>query len=157
MLPIKYVLVAAAITIAGLGASTYVLSLKLDNAQSQLQAEKIGRKSDRDKYVAAQAVAKATAERIKAEKEAKYAKDAAEADERTLYWRNKFNASVMRYQQTVRGKVSRPDLPGTTDEAKGSDGPSGDTFISITVNDANICATNTARLLSAHEWATKPE
>lgn len=157
MLPSKYLIIGLAIAVAGLGASNYVLSLKLDAANARVIAEKAGRKQDRDRYVAEQAEYKAKALEAKAKKELQDAKKAADADNRVNYWRSKFNDSLVRYNRATKGSVGSTNLPGTGAEAKGSDGPSGDSFIPITVNDANICAINTARLLSAHEWATKTE
>lgn len=155
MFPSKYVIIALAITTAGLGASTYVVSLKLDAAQSALKSEVSGRAEDKAKYEAAQAAATKVAVEAKAKKELEDVKKAAQADERTAYWRDKFNASIVRYNAaTLRGKTSGPDLPSGPTVAQGSDGPSDDPGLFISMKDGETCAINTARLLSIHELAT---
>lgn len=155
MLSFKHVSIALALVVAGLSVNTYILSLKLSASEQSVLVEKEGRKKDAANYKAAQAEAESLAIKAKAKKELEDAKKAAEADERTEYWRRKFDASILRYK-ALGSKSGPTNLPGPSPVAEGSDGPSGDPGLFISMKDANTCADNTARLLSIHEMSLKP-
>lgn len=101
--------------------------------------------------VAANMIANAQRQSLLTESKANAAK--ADADYSTLLTR--YHASLVRYG-THQGHASQPDnhqLPAT----QGGNGPgtSADVPSTITIsgNDAQICAVNTARLQSVHDWA----
>lgn len=150
----SYVTLALLAAVAGLGVSNYIYSLKLDSANQAVKVEKEGRKTDRATYESAQAKAKALAIEAKAKKELEDAKKAAEADVRVEYWKRKFDASLLRYK-ALGSQSGVTYLPRPSTVAEGSDGPSNDPGLFISMKDADTCAVNTARLLSLHELAVE--
>jgi hypothetical protein len=140
---------AAAFLIASFG--WYVTDIKLDT-------ERAGRESDRLAYKAAQEEYEANALRVKMETEERNRQRADQADERYAALLGQYNASLLRYQNAQRS-VSRSDLSGTPAAPESGDGPGGDTLlpeeIIISVDDARICAVNTARIKIVQEWATE--
>lgn len=101
-----------------------------------------------------EADAKASMERAVLLKESKA--NAAQADANYTSLLAQYHASLMRYAQGTGGS-KRPgnnQLPTT----KGGDGSSTSTqlpaAITISGQDAEICAVNTARLQAVHDWAT---
>lgn len=62
-----------------------------------------------------------------------------------------YRSSVLRYSS--KSPTSEPS-GGQLSTPQGSDGPSTSPSISITIDDANICAENTARIQVVHDWAT---
>lgn len=89
------------------------------------------------------------------EQEAKDAIKAQQANEAYSSLLSKYNASIVRYQATA---AKRPAgeiyLSSTSTTTSGSDSTSESTRILITIDDAQICAENTARLKIVHDWAT---
>jgi len=82
-------------------------------------------------------------------------KNAKEADTRYANLLSQYNANLLRYKAN-QSNPSRPsDSSYTTPQS--SDRPSSSTIIpatvTITMDDAEICAINTARLQSVQEWA----
>lgn len=128
-----------------LGVGWYVSNLKLD-------AERKGRKADTQKYVAAQAQATVLAYQQKIAQEQKDRQRADQADAAYANLLSKYNASLLRYA-SAQGSAHPPSMSKPPSNAQGSDGPSGDSFVSIPMNDARICAVNTARLQALHDWA----
>lgn len=140
---------------------TTIQTFRLQSTQGALQAEKSGRRADAASYAQAQAEAAAIALSAKMKKEAEYAAKAEQADARAYDLGQRYHAAVLRYQAAQRsGRAT--DMPGTAQSAESSDGPGGSPVIPlgnilIPENDAFVCATNTARLQSAREWALSLE
>jgi hypothetical protein len=116
-----------------------------------LVKEKASHASDIASFKKAQADAdsKAQAEKVILQKESKADADQADANYATLFAR--YKSSLLRYSANQSGTKSTSDnqLPS----AQGGNGPSENTKLSITVDDAQICAENTARLQAVHDWA----
>jgi len=68
---------------------------------------------------------------------------------------NQYNASLLRYKATqgTTGKSGNSGDDQTGQVTTGSSGPSANANLYITLDDAKICAVNTARLQAAHDWA----
>jgi len=118
-------------------------------------AEKLALQSEITSVKDAQAAADKLAqdEKIKLQKDNQAKANAAVQNYSTLL--TKYNASLMRYSAThipsspEQSSNSKPD-----DSTEGGTGPSGDSqFLTIKLEDAKICATNTARLVAVHDWA----
>lgn len=138
-----------------------IQTFRLVSTQGALEAETAGRREDAARYAQAQAEAAAIALTAKMKKEAEYAAKAEQADARVDDLGQRYHAAVLRYQAAQRsGRAT--DMPGTAQSAESSDGPGGSPVIPlgnilIPENDAFVCATNTARLQAAHEWALSLE
>lgn len=134
-----------------------IQTFRLSATQSALQAEKSSRRADATNYARAQAEATAIALSAKMKKEAEYAAHAEQADARADDLGERYHAAVLRYQAAQRsGRAT--DLPGTPESAQSADGSGGSAVIPlgnilIPEADAFVCATNTARLLAARDWA----
>lgn len=154
-------IIAAGVMIAALAIFATIQTFRLSATQDALQAEKSGRRADATNYARAQAEATAIALSAKMKKEAEYAAHAEQADARADDLGQRYHAAVLRYQAAQRsGRAT--DLPGTTESAQSPDGPGGSAVIPlgnilIPEADAFVCATNTARLEAAHEWANELE
>lgn len=126
------------------------------NAHAALVAEQANHKADILAFTKAQAdaTAQANAERDVLKKEAKANADQADASYSTLL--SKYKSSLLRYQARAAasgtGQASDSQLP----PAQSPDGPGTGAQVSISVDDANVCAVNTARLQAAHDWALNP-
>jgi len=150
-------LIGAAFLLLALAIQTFRLSA----TQGALQAEKSGRRADATSYAQAQAEAAQIALSDKMKKEAEYAAKAEQADARADDFGKRYHAAVLRYQDAQRaGRAA--DLPGTAQGTESVDGPGGSPVIPlgnilIPEADAFVCATNTARLQAAHEWALSLE
>ena len=143
---------------AGLGAALiatsigwYLTDVQLNYTKSALVIEKLGRKNDRLAYEKAQKDAEVISLNKVIEVERKNAEEARKADEAYAGLLSKYNASIVRYQAAQRstGKI---DLSSTSITSSGSDVTSENTRISITIDDAGICAENTARLQAVKRW-----
>lgn len=90
--------------------------------------------------------AKALAQKLKDEGKAK----ANEADKKYSNLLAQYRASVLRY----KANQSSASSSGNSEfqSAPSSNGPSSSSSILITIEDANICAVNTARLQAVHDW-----
>lgn len=124
-----------------------------------LLKEKAAHQQDINSYKAAQAAAtdKAQSEKAILQKESKASADQADADYSTLY--SQYRSVLLRYQAAQ----SRTGVPGDSQlpPAQSGNGPSASPqvpagSISITLDDANVCAVNTARLQAVHDWALNP-
>lgn len=120
-----------------------------------LAREKTAHALDISNFKATQIAANTQAEAIRdlLIQESKTRATQADANYATLF--TKYRASLVRYA-AYQGSASQADhnqLPAT----QGSDGPSTSTelpgTLTITGGDAEICAINTARLQSVHDWA----
>lgn len=121
-----------------------------------LKAEKISHQADIQSYKAAQKKADADARAQEQEiiTESKVKANAADKNYSGLL--TKYNASLLRYKAAQGRSKSTDQYQGDNQEgstAQISDGPGASTYVSITMNDAQICANNTARLMAAHDWA----
>lgn len=146
-------IVSAALLAATAG--WYVTSTKLDHARQQIEIEQKGRVADRLAFVAASATAKANnLEEVKKINEENVVK-AEVANDRYDALRKLYDANLVQYardQATKRnsGTVRLSDHTITTD---GSNVTSESSEISISFEDAGICAENTARIQSVKDWA----
>ncbi len=146
----------------GLLAAGNILSYhEWQTTKGQLALEKASHATDVATFKQAQADALARAEAQKkaliAVSEAKA--NAADQSYSALY--AEYRANLLRYKADT-GKGSGPVAGEHSDPAQSVDGPSSGTVvppvsgtITITAEDANICAVNTARLQTAHDWALK--
>jgi hypothetical protein len=108
------------------------------------------------KQAQADALAKAVAEKQILIDSSKAKANAADENYSTLY--SKYQSSLLRYKASG-STSSGPTLGEHSDPAQSPDGPGKDSQIpdqvTISMDDADICAVNTARLQAAHEWALK--
>ena len=145
--------------ILGLG-TLFLLSLTANYVQRDMYNNCVAaREADQKAYKAEQQEAAAIAYRNALEVERKNAERAQQADAAYAALSSQYRASVLRTQAAQR--TSRPThlsaTPNSTGSPDGSD-PSADVpeypaDITITTEDALICADNTARLLAAQSWA----
>jgi len=101
----------------------------------------------------AEANRKAEAKRVELKKESE--ENAKNADRRYNDLYSVYRANLLRYKADQGNSVrsNRSELQPT----QGGNRPSGSTdVLTITISDANICATNTARLQAVREWALDP-
>lgn len=105
------------------------------------------------RFETAQEVANAKAEAIKQTLIEEGKREAKEADASYASLLNKYNASLLRYQasQSRSERSSDYQLPAS----EGGYGSGQSSFISITLDDAQVCAVNTARLQAVHDWAVR--
>lgn len=98
---------------------------------------------------------KATAIKTELQTEGKAAKNEADTNYTSLL--KQYDASLLRYATRPSGSKgpSNNQLPAS----QGTDGPSQNTVLpatlTITGDDGEVCAENTARLSTAHDWALK--
>lgn len=145
------------LTIGGLTLLSVVLGYGWKHSSELRAAEKKVCQATIESYKQAQVFAE---ERIKTETERlrKEGEDRAnEADKKYSELLATYRASILRYQanQSVprrAGDSTASNPPAITYEPRESPKLSGST-LTITLDDAQICAENTARLQSAHEWA----
>lgn len=150
----KYLVYVLIATTAVNGAGWYVTSLKLDTATAQVETEKANVKKAYAECKAASSEAKAkNVEEVK-RIEDNYVKLAQEGDARLNDLRKQFNAYLVQYAQS-KGSTGGVRLSESTITTDGSNITSDSTEISISFEDAGICAENTARLQTVKEWADK--
>ncbi len=127
---------------------------------ADLKIEKASHAADIASYKKAQADAdaKAAAEKKMLLDSSKAKANEADKSYSALY--NQYRANLLRFQQTAEGGTSGPTAGEHSDPTQGSDGPGASPIVpqaegnvTITADDANICAINTARLQTAHDWA----
>jgi hypothetical protein len=119
---------------------------------SKLSAERLGRANDRLLYEQAQQNATINALNEKLVKEAEYDKIKAKADADYSRLLDEFRATLVRYK-AAKGTTGRDNLPSPADSPAVDARPGQDTFIPVSESDLLICAENTAKALTAHEWA----
>lgn len=151
----KYSIYILAAALAASSLMWYTTSLKLEaSAERVVAAEnKIKQVQAECKAAAAQAEAKNLVE-VK-EIETKYEKKADEADARLTELRKQFNANLLQYASRPSGSSGTVRLSSTSPIAASGYTASDSTEISISFEDAGICAENTARLQAVKEWADK--
>lgn len=138
----------------GLSVAHYIKDLKLDIARADLAACGEGRMADRAQYEQAQAEYESNAIREKARIEQENRERAEQADQEYADLLQRYNASIVRYRAntSVGSASSGTNLSPPSGTSEGSNGPSTGSFILIPVTDAEICATNTARLQVVRDW-----
>ncbi|OJY65523.1 MAG: hypothetical protein BGP16_12930 [Sphingobium sp. 66-54] len=145
--------VAAILVIAALSTGLALTRGKLVDARQDLRVEKALHETDTANFKAAQAKANADwqAEMARVQTVNRRLND--EADRRADAGRADYAARVMRLPAATAdpGLSSDREMPGPG-SAPSPDGPGGDSIL-LARADALICATNTARLQAAHEWA----
>lgn len=113
--------------------------------------ERLVHKQDISNFKNAQAVADANAQaiRLTLQKESKANADQADAKYSSLL--SEYRANLLRYKADQSGPKQSSDhqLPAP----EGGNGPGTGAEISITLDDAQVCAVNTARLQAVHDWA----
>lgn len=140
----------------GLGAALLLSNalwyVAYDIKDDSLKAEVKAHTKTKTDYKAAQDEALIKQLEYNLQKERENAKKAKEADVAYDALLRKYNASILRYEESQRatGKI---DLSGTTVVTEGDYRSSTDTRISISLTDAQICAVNTARLGAVYEWS----
>ena len=155
---LDYLLAGATIALVATSVGWFVTDLKLDHSRSLVKLEKQGRKLDRTTYEKAQADAAVVALDAALKKERENAEKARKADEAYSTLLSKYNASIVRYQAAQR-KTNTINMSSTSVTSDGSNFTSESTTISISIEDAGICAENTARIQAVKEWSDglKPE
>lgn len=134
-----------------------IQSVRLSNTQLKLTAEREGRASDREATRLAMLAAEANAKADKLKWENFYAAKAKAADTRATGLAADYRAAVLRFESDQR-KARTALAAASRSSSAVADGPGGypelpEGSILIPTNDALICATNTARLVSARKWA----
>ncbi len=126
-----------------------------------LVAERYAHTNDIINFKKAQQDANDNAQRIKQTLQQEAQANASQADARYANLLVQYRASIVRYQ-TAQSAAS-PTYYSQLPTPQGGNGPSASpvvpdssSSISITLNDANICAVNTARLQAIHDWAINP-
>lgn len=151
----KYLIYALAAMAAVNGAGWYITSLKLETAKQAVQTEHNGRLADQASYRAAAAEAKAkNLEEVKKINEENDRK-AEVSDDRYDALRKLYDANLVQYarDQATKRNSGSVLLSEHTTTAGGGYVTSESTEISISFEDAGICAENTARIQSVKEWA----
>jgi hypothetical protein len=138
---------------AGLGILCIVLSLGWYTTHLKLEAETSGRQADKSRYEAVQAKTELDFKNYKTDKEKESRDKAAKADADAAALSDKYHAAVLRYQAAQRKTSGPSTVPSEGNTTESLDGPGESSLISITTEDALICADNTARLEIGHDWA----
>ena len=143
-----YIILALTLTsvVSGLGWSSTYKTLTKERAQHELVVQQF-------KATQKDANAKAEAKRVELEKEG--IENAKKADQRYSSLLSEYRANLVRFKAN-QGSRSRPNSD-QLQPTQGGNGPSGSTeLLEITMDDAQICAVNTARLQAVREWALDP-
>lgn len=151
----KYLIYALAAMAAVNGAGWYITSLKLETAKQQIVTEQNGRKADQASYKAAASEAKVkNLEEVKKINEENDRK-AEVSDDRYDALRKLYDANLVQYarDQATKRNSGTVQLSSVTATTGGGYTTSESTEISISFEDAGICAENTARIQAVKEWA----
>lgn len=156
----NYVTISLGVTTLVCGTGWYITDLKLDAANERVTAVENLRDADKANYEREQAEYTATALREKERIEQENRERAEEADRRYGTLLNEYNASIVRYSRRAVGSpVGNSDLPSPSGSTESGDGPGTSTvlpnYLTIPMEDAEICAENTARLQVLHDLATE--
>ena len=95
---------------------------------------------------------KAEAKRVELEKKAK--DDATKADKRYNTLLTEYRSNLLRYK-TSQSVASRSDHSQLPAPEGGNRSGSNTDVLTISLDDAEVCAINTARLQIVHDWATE--
>ncbi|CAM6031248.1 unnamed protein product [Sphagnum compactum] len=132
-----------------------------EDTKASLKIEKASHAADIASYKKAQADANAEAVKEKQELLTQSKAEAHEADANYTTILNGYKSNLLRYKQQTSGSrtqsASTSQYSDTTQDSNGSSTSSVVPQITITTDDANICAINTARLQAAHDWALQLE
>lgn len=147
MLSLKDSVIAAlAVLFIFVGTGWYMTNNKLKWANQMIVTNEALYKQAQAEYTA-----KALAEKARLETENEERSKKADASYRELL--GQYNASIVRYQTSQR-EISRYYTSTLNQAAASPAGPSQSTdVLTIPLEDAKICAENTARLSAAHDWA----
>lgn len=144
--------------IIGLAFTNVLCHSDLKNVRLQLAVEQRAHTHDIERFKQAQETADQLAKQ-RAEAIIKEAKaNAAQADSQYASLLSKYNANLVRYK--ANQSHSEPAYSYQLPAPQGGDGPSAGTklpegtALTITMEDAQTCAVNTARLLVVQQWAT---
>lgn len=108
-----------------------------------------------EQFKASQQKANRKAEAKRVELEVKGKINAKKADERYTTLLAEYRTNLLRFKANQSGS-GKPNSGGVQ-SAEGGNRPGGSTqFLTISLEDAGICATNTARLQAVREWALDP-
>lgn len=134
-----------------LGITTLVMAAGWDRDHKTLIKERTEHAQVVQNFISAQDLANQKAKAVETAlvKEAK--KNAEEADLRYSDLYDVYHANLLRYQ-AYQSNGSKPS-GGKLQPTQGTLGSSKGSYVSITLDDANVCAVNTARLQTAHDWA----
>lgn len=151
-----YLLAGSVVALVAASVGWYTTDLKLDAAKVRIKFEQQSRILDRTIYEKAQAEAANIAYEEKIKKDEENAKKAAKADADYNALLSRYNASILRYQasQTADRPSGSIHMSSSSTSSDGSHFTSESTEISISIEDAGICAENTARLSAVRSWAT---
>ena len=118
--------------------------------------EKVSHAADIKTFKDAQALANKKAEDTKKRIEHEAEQNAKDADKAYTDLLSKYRANLVRYS-THQSGGSRSDS-GQSPSPESGNGPSeSPDVLTITKDDAETCAVNTARLQAVHDWAIKQE
>lgn len=151
----KYLIYGLAVAAAVNGTGWYITSLKNETLSQAVQTEKNGRLADQASYRAAAAEAKAkNLEEVKKINEQNDRK-AEVSDDRYDALRKLYDANLVQYarDQATKRNSGTVRLSEHTFTTSGGDSTSESTEISISFEDAGICAENTARIQAVKDWA----
>lgn len=123
------------------------------NSTSKLQTEKASHIQDIQTFKNAQKLADDNANKIRKDLEQKAKDESEKADKSYSGLLSQYHTSLLRYKANQSGSVRPGDSKLSTTESFDRPGESPDFSIKISVDDANVCAENTARLQLAHDWA----
>lgn len=145
--------IGALLAMAGLGAALMLSRARLETARQALAAERALHAADVAAFTTMQDRADADWRAEIARIQSANRRKNDEADRRADAARTDYTARVLRLPAATAnpGLSSDREMPGAGVPAR-ADGPGGDTVL-LARSDALNCATNTARLLAAHEWA----
>lgn len=114
--------------------------------------ERAAHKADNEKIKDAQVEAEKKIKDVTKQLKEEGEKNAKEADKKYADLYATYRHNLLRYKAN-QSVPSRPSGSSTGSPAESPNGPSESSELSITVTDAQICAENTARLQTAHDWA----
>ncbi len=145
--------IAALALIAGLGLQNRLLTSQRDSARAQLAQERAVHEADLASIRATQALVNARHLADITAMKTDYRRRQDDANRQTDSLRAAYHNRVLRITPARADPAGRAALamPGAR-PAQSPDRSSGDTLL-LARSDALICATNTARLEAAHEWA----
>lgn len=133
-----------------------VTGMLLYNGRHDLTVEKAAHQRDIKSYKDAQAQAEDKVKEVTEQLTEKGKQDAKTADQSYATLNAKYRSTLLRYQ-TLERTSSGPGSSVPVDTTKGGNGNGGDTelpaALTISGDDARICAVNTARLQAIQEWA----
>lgn len=140
---------------AALALGLLVTSVGWSNTHKELIKEQAAHAADVQRFKDTQEEANRKAEAKRVELEKKAEKNVEEANKRYDSLYIEYRANLLRFKANQSGG-GRP-YSGDVQAPKSSNGPSASTnLLTISMSDANICAINTARLITVREWALDP-